>query len=58
MSSAVLIGGDDEDEPLTVGALYEMVPATGEWLVLPEYGLRVRRWSPEPPEFPSTGEAN
>jgi hypothetical protein len=34
--------GDDGE---TIGQLCERVPASGDWLVLPEYGVRVRRWS-------------
>ena len=36
------------EKPETIGDLYDRIPPTGEWVHLPEYGVRVARF--EDPE--------
>lgn len=34
----------ETEKPETVGELYDRVPPTGEWVDVPEYGIRAARW--------------
>lgn len=38
------------DDALTIGELVNRLPPTGEWVDLPQYGVRVRVWADRKPD--------